>query len=177
VVRPTILAALFNQRSAFSQYSKERLNMIRVNGSRLTLAISAMAIGFMGLLFVQPRLAYADEGSSAGQVNATPMIESITDTLAFISWTTKTPGGTILHYAVVHYGKDPNHLDLTVESPTRINPGHSEMVFRVRMDDLEPGTTYYYKVSSKQANGISDPATSAVSQFTTQPTNRMSAKK
>jgi Purple acid Phosphatase, N-terminal domain len=148
--------------------------MIRINGSRLTLAISAMALA---LLFVQPRLACALEGSNPSKDNATPMIESITDTLAFISWSTHNPGGTILHYAIVHYGKDPNHLDLTVESPTRINPGHSEMVFRVRMDDLEPGTTYYYKVSSKQANGISDPATSAVSQFTTQPTNRMSAKK
>jgi phosphodiesterase/alkaline phosphatase D-like protein len=150
--------------------------MNRVNASRLTLAISAMAIGFMGLLLVQTRPALADEGSISGQVKAAPTIESITDTLAFISWTTKNPGGTILHYAIVHYGKDPNHLELTVESPTRINPGHSEMVFRIRMDDLEPGTTYYYKVSSKQANGASDPATSAVNQFTTQP-HRVSARK
>ena len=148
--------------------------MIRVSGSSLTLTISAMA---MGLLFTQPRLACAGEGSSAGQVKATPVVESVTDTLAFIGWTTQNPGGTILHHAIVHYGKDPNHLDLTADSPTRINPGHREMVFRVRMDYLEPGTTYYYKVSSKQANGLSDPATSAVSQFTTQLTNRMSAKK
>jgi phosphodiesterase/alkaline phosphatase D-like protein len=148
--------------------------MIRVNGSRLTLAISAMA---MGLLFVQPRPARAGEVSSAGQVNATPVVESITDTLAFIVWTTQNPGGTILHHAIVHYGKDPNHLDLTAESPTRINPGHSEMVFRVRMHDLEPETKYYYKVSSEQANGISDRATSAVNQFTTLPINRVSAKR
>ena len=148
--------------------------MIRINGSRLMLAISAMALG---LLFVQPRLAWAIEGSNPSKDNATPMIESITDTLAFISWTTHNPGGTILHYAIVHYGKDPNHLDLTVESPTRINPGHSEMVFRVRMHDLEPDTTYYYKVCSRQADGISDPATSIVNQLTTRPTNRVSAKK
>ena len=148
--------------------------MIRVNGSRLTLAISAIA---MGLLFTQPRLACAGEGSSTGQAKATPVVESVTDTLAFISWTTQNPGGTILHRAIVHYGKDPNHLDLTAESPTRINPGHSEMVFRVRMDGLQPETTYYYKVCSKQANGVSDPATSAVNQFTTRPTNRMSAEK
>ena len=60
------------------------------------------------------------------------------------SWTTRNPGGTILHYAIVHYGKDPNHLDLTAVSPTRINPSHSDMVFRVRMNDLQPETTYYY---------------------------------
>jgi phosphodiesterase/alkaline phosphatase D-like protein len=148
--------------------------MTRVSRSRLTIAISAIAIG---LLFVQPRLARAGEGSSSGQVNARPMVESISDTLAFISWTTQNPGGTILHYAVVHYGKDPNHLDLTAESPTRINQGHREMVFRVRMGDLQPGTTYYYKVSSKQADGIFDPATSAVNQFTTRPSTQMSAEK
>jgi hypothetical protein len=51
------------------------------------------------------------------------------------------------------------------------------MVFRVRMGDLEPGTTYYYKVSSRQADGILDPATSAVNQFTTRPANGMSASK
>jgi hypothetical protein len=150
--------------------------MIRPNWSRITIAISALA---MGLLLAQARLACAGEGSNSGKddANATPVIESITDRIAFISWTTQNPGGTILHYAVVHYGKDPNHLDWAAKSPTRINPSRSEMVFRVRMNDLEPGTTYYYKVSSTQATGISDPATSAVSQFTTQPANRMSAKK
>jgi hypothetical protein len=128
----------------------------------------------MGLLFIQPEPARAGEGSGPSQ--ATPVVESITDTLAFISWTAPNPGGTILHNAVVHYGKDPDHLDLTAESPTRINPGHSEMVFRVRMYDLKPDTTYYFTVCSEQANGISDPATSGVNQFTTRPTNRMSAK-
>jgi hypothetical protein len=148
--------------------------MISTNESRLTLAIFGMAVG---LLFLHPRLALAGEGSNPAQANATPVVESVTDTLAFIRWTTPNPGGTILHYAVVHFGKDPNHLDLTAQSPTRINQSHSEMVFRVRMGDLEPGTTYYYKVSSRQADGILDPAASAVNQFTTQPANRMSANK
>jgi phosphodiesterase/alkaline phosphatase D-like protein len=148
--------------------------MIRVSGLRLTIATGTMA---MGLLVAQPRRACAGEGSSPNQVNSSPTVESIHDRRAFIRWTTQNPGGTILHYAVVHYGKDPHHLDLTAESPTRINPGHSEMVFRVRMDDLEPQTTYYYKVGSRQADGVSDPATSAVSQFSTPPTSRMSAEK
>src|SRR6267143_2916823 len=128
--------------------------MTRVGGSRLTIAISVMA---MGLLFVQPRLACARQGSSSTKVDASPMVESVSNTLAFIRWTTRNPGGTILHYAIVQYGKNPHHLDLTAESPTRINPSHREMVFRVRMPYLEPGTTYYYKVSSEQANGDVDP--------------------
>lgn len=148
--------------------------MTRVNGSRLMIAIIVMA---MGSLFVQPRPACAAQNSTATEVSANPTVESVTDTLAFIRWTTRNPGGTILHYAVVTYGKDPNHLNLTAENPTRINPAHSDMVFRVRMGDLEPATTYYYKVSSRQANGTSDPATSVVNQFTTQPASRMNGEK
>ena len=148
--------------------------MTTVKPSHLTIATSIMA---MSLLFVQPRLACARQGSNSSQASATPMVESVTDTLAFIRWTSPNPGGTILHFGVVHYGKDPNHLDLTAESPTRINLTHPEMIFRVRMHDLEPGTRYYYKVSSKQADGVSDPATSGVSQFTTRPSDWLSANK
>jgi hypothetical protein len=148
--------------------------MTRINGSRLTITISVIAVG---LSFLQPRLACAREGSSPAQVDASPMVESAADTFAFIRWTTRNPGGTVLHYAIVHYGKDPNHLDLTAMSPNRINPSHSDMVFRVRMNDLQPDTTYYYKVSSTQANGTSDPVTSTVRQFNTRPTDQMSAEK
>ena len=148
--------------------------MTRINGSRLTITISVIAVG---LSFLQPRLACAREGSSPAQVDASPMVESTADTFAFIRWTTRNPGGTVLHYAIVHYGKDPNHLDLTAMSPTRINPSHSDMVFRVRMNHLQPDTTYYYWVSSTQADGNADPVTSSVQQFNTQPANRMSAEK
>jgi phosphodiesterase/alkaline phosphatase D-like protein len=77
----------------------------------------------------------------------------------------------------VHYGSDPNHLDLKAVSPTRINPDHPHMVFRVRMNDLQPETRYYYKVSSTQANGIPDPVTSTVQQFNTRSANERSAEK
>ena len=148
--------------------------MTTVNGSRLMIAICVMA---MGMLFLQPATACAREGSRPAQVNVSPTVESVADTFAFISWTTNNPGGTVLHYAIVHYGKDPNHLDLKAVSPTRINPAHSDMVFRVRMNDLQPETTYYYKVSSTQADGSSDPVTSSVRQFNTRPTDQMSAEK
>jgi len=148
--------------------------MTAARAQRLAIAINVMAIG---LLFVQPRLACARQGSSPGQISASPMVESVSDTLAFIRWTTPNPGGTTLHYAIVRYGKDPNHLDLRAESSTRINPSHIEMIFRVRMHDLEPGTTYYYRVLSQQANGNSDPAQSGVNQFTTRSANETSANK
>ena len=148
--------------------------MISIKASRLMVATIGMATG---LLFVQPRIMCAGEGASTAQAKASPVVESVTDTLAFISWTTPNPGGTILHKAIVRYGRDPNLLDSTAESPTRINPSHSEMVFRVRMHNLKPETTYYYKVYSEQANGVPDPAMSGVNQFTTRPADWMSQNK
>jgi hypothetical protein len=143
-------------------------------GSRVTIVLSITAIS---LLFLQPRLALAGEGSSPTGANVSPILESAADTFAFISWTTRNPRGTTLHYAIVHYGTDPNHLDLTAVSPTRINPARSDMVFRVSVDDLRPDTTYYYTVGSTQADGTADPATSAVQKFKTRPTNETSAEK
>jgi hypothetical protein len=145
--------------------------------AKLRLLAIALIVTVMGSLLLRPRSAYARHNSSAAQDSASPTIESVSDTLAFVSWTTPNPGGTILHYAIVHYGKDPNHLEFTAKSPTRINPSHSEMVFRIRIQDLEPGTTYYYKVSSEQATGIPDRLTSGVNKFTTRSTNWMSASK
>jgi phosphodiesterase/alkaline phosphatase D-like protein len=129
------------------------------------IAISVMAAG---LLFLQPRLSFAGESSSPSGKNVSPTVESAADTFAFISWTTRNPRGTILHYSIAHYGTDPNRLDLMAVSPTRINPAQSDMVFRVRLNDLQPDTTYYYTVSSTQAEGTADPGTSTVQQFKTQ---------
>ena len=148
--------------------------MTRAIELRFTTVIGVLAIG---LLLLQPRLSFAGEGSSPTGAIVTPTVESAADTFAFISWTTRNPRGTTLHYAVVHYGTDPNHLDLTAVSPTRINPTHSDMVFRVSMNDLQPDTRYYYTVSSTQADGTADPVTSAVQQFKTRSTNETSAEK
>jgi hypothetical protein len=48
-----------------------------------------------------------------------------------------------------------------------LNPDHASTVFRVRLDNLKPRTTYYYTVGSEEANGTDDGAKSAVKQFTT----------
>ncbi len=148
--------------------------MTRAIELRLTTLIGVLAIG---LLLSQSRMSFAGEGSNPTTANVSPTVESAADTFAFISWTARNPRGTILHYSIVHYGKDPNHLDLTAVSPTRINPTRSDMVFRVRMNDLQPDTTYYYTVSSTQADGTADPVTSAVQQFKTRSTNETSAER
>ena len=84
-----------------------------------------------------------------------------------IRWTTNNPGGSPVHYGVVHYGTDPKDLSQTAKNPIRLNPYHSSTVFRVHLYDLPPKTTYYYKVDSMDAKGRSDGVISPVKKFTT----------
>jgi len=96
-----------------------------------------------------------------------PKIELAKQHLTIIDWTTNNPGGSPVHYGIVHYGTDPNSLIKTAKSPIRLNPDHSSTVFRVRLDNLEPQTTYYYTVDSMEATGKSDGVKSSVKHFTT----------
>ena len=96
-----------------------------------------------------------------------PELELAKEHLTIIRWTTNNPGGSPQHYGVVHYGTDPKNLSQTAKSPIRLNPDHPSTIFRVRMNDLKPGTTYYYMVGSMEANGADDGTKSAVKRFTT----------
>ena len=96
-----------------------------------------------------------------------PEIERAVAHLTIIRWTTNNPGGSPVHYGVVHYGLDPKDLSLTAKSPIRLNPDHPSTIFRVRMDDLTPKTTYYYMVESIEATGASDGVKSIVKRFVT----------
>jgi phosphodiesterase/alkaline phosphatase D-like protein len=96
-----------------------------------------------------------------------PELEFAREDLAIIRWTSTNPGGDDEHFAVIHYGTDPKDLSQTAKSHIRLNRSHAETMFRVRVDDLQPQTTYYYWVTSMGADGVSDPVQSPVSQFTT----------
>jgi len=102
-----------------------------------------------------------------GQITEGPALESSKDNWAIITWTSNNPGGTEEHFGVVHYGTDPKSLTNTAKSHIRLNPSHSYTVFRVRLDDLKPGTTYYYTVGSMGSNGADDSIKSTIKQFTT----------
>ena len=104
----------------------------------------------------------------AAQLSAGPELESATDTSAIIRWTTINPGGTALHYGVVHYGTDAMNLTQVAQSPNRRNPTNPDMIFRVRIMRLDSNTTYYYKVESTGATGASDGVSSSVKTFKTQ---------
>ena len=103
------------------------------------------------------------------EITQGPVLEGAREDLAIIRWTSTNPGGDDEHYAVAYYGTDPNDLSQTAKSPIRLNRGHAETIFRVRVDHLKPQTTYYYKVTSMGANGRSDGVESPINQFTTPP--------
>jgi phosphodiesterase/alkaline phosphatase D-like protein len=95
-----------------------------------------------------------------------PALEIAHDDLAIIRWTITNPGGDDDHFAVAHYGTDPEDLSQTAKNHIRLNRGHAETIFRVRMQGLKPQTTYYYKVTSEGGNGQSDGVESSVNHFT-----------
>jgi hypothetical protein len=96
-----------------------------------------------------------------------PTVESARHGEVIITWTSNNPGGTDSHFGVIKYGTTPSTLDQTATSPIRLNRGHSETVFRVALDGLNPETVYYYTVDSMGSDGASDGVQSPVSQFTT----------
>jgi hypothetical protein len=122
------------------------------------------------LLFSIPMSAQVSPTTpKTGRVRITqaPEVELAREHLTIIRWTTNNPGGSPVHYGIVHYGMDPKNLNQTAKSPIRLNPDHPSTIFRVRMDDLKPRTTYYYTVSSMEANDASDGIKSPVYHFTT----------
>jgi hypothetical protein len=53
------------------------------------------------------------------------------------------------------------------KSHIRLNRNHSFTVFRLRVEGLNPGTTYHYTVDSMGGDGTRDGVESTVYQFTT----------
>jgi phosphodiesterase/alkaline phosphatase D-like protein len=96
-----------------------------------------------------------------------PHVELSVGQLTIISWTTSNPGGADDHFGVVQYGTDPKDLNKTAKSPVRLNQAHPQTTFRVRLDNLEPRTTYYYRVASEEGGGRKDPVKSPVGKFIT----------
>ena len=138
-----------------------------MNRLLLTLAITT-TVG--SLLSSNPAVAQLlPPAKKAERVEITkgPELESATNHLTIIRWTTNNPGGSDVHYGIVHYGTDPKDLSQTAKNPIRLNQSHQYTKFRVRIEGLEPRTTYYYTVTSEESNGKSDGMKSTVNKFTT----------
>jgi hypothetical protein len=101
------------------------------------------------------------------QITQGPELESANSNSAIIEWTSNNPGGTDEHFGVVTYGTDPRNLNDEAKSHIRLNQNHPSTVFRVRVEGLQPQTTYYYIVDSMEADGRKDGVKSPVKHFTT----------
>jgi hypothetical protein len=132
-----------------------------------TLAITVLT---GGLLLSNPISAqFVPSAKKAAHVSILkgPELESATENSTIIRWTSDNPGGSPEHFGVVHFGTDRKNLSQTAKSHIRLNPTHSYTDFRVRIEGLQPKTTYYYTVDSMGPDGKSDGVTSSVNTFMT----------
>jgi phosphodiesterase/alkaline phosphatase D-like protein len=133
----------------------------------LTSASAAIVACLILLNFPVDQVIAAAPTHDTMQITAGPELETVNDTLAIIRWTTTNPGGTSLHYGIVHYGTDATDLSQVAKSPNRRNPSHPDMIFRVRVAELKPQTSYYYTVESAGATGVNDGVSSPIRTFKT----------
>jgi hypothetical protein len=138
-----------------------------MNKIYLKLAITAAAASLLFSNTMSAQVSPTTPKTGRVRITQGPEVELAKEHLTIIRWTTNNPGGSPVHYGIVRYGTDPKNLSQTAKSPIRLNPDHSSTVFRVRMDDLKTGTTYYYTVGSMESNGKDDGIKSTVKQFTT----------
>jgi hypothetical protein len=120
---------------------------------------------FSNLLFAQ--VSPTTQKAAHVQITQGPELESNRGFITIVRWTANNPGGSPEHYGIVHYSTDPKNLNQIAKNPIRLNPSHEFTVFRVRMDAVKPGTTYYYTVSSMGSDGTDDGTRSQVKKFTT----------
>jgi len=132
-----------------------------------TLAIATMASILFYSTPMASQLTPNSRTTTRVQITHGPELEMTKYDMAIITWISNNPGGDPEHFGVVHYGTDPSKLDATAKSHIRLNPSHSETIFRVRINALKPRTTYYYTVDSMGENGDHDGVSSPVKDFTT----------
>ena len=130
---------------------------------KVLLTLSIMV--FSGSLFAQE--SPTTPKAARVQITQGPEI-ALASWFTVIRWTTNNPGGSPVHYGIVHYGTDHKDLSQTAKNPIRLNPYHSSTVFRVHLYNLKARTTYYYTVDSMESTGKSDGVTSPIRKFTTQ---------
>src|SRR4051812_13565994 len=80
--------------------------------------------------------------SEAERITGGPVIESVSDHSAVVAWSTNAKSSSILSY-----GTDRNNLSQKAEAPWGGKP------HRVFLKNLQPNTTYYFRVHSGEAQG------------------------
>ena len=86
----------------------------------------------------------ANEENGKVKITNGPQLEYVDSNSATIAWSTNVKGSTR-----VTYGTDPNNLRQLAEAPW----GAGGLTHRVKIQNLQPNTTYYFDVETGQAQG------------------------
>src|SRR6266436_50480 len=146
---------------------EQQSGVCSMNRLLLKLAVTAAAGSLLCSSPIVAQILPPQKRAEHVEITKAPELESAVDDMAIVRWTTTNPRGDDEHYGVVHYGTDPEDLSQTARGHIRLNRAHPETIFRVRLVELKPQTTYYYKVSSMGEDGESDGVEGPVSKFTT----------
>ena len=106
--------------------------------------------------------AIAQTSSQNVQITNGPVVEGTGDTWAVIAWTTNVGSSS-----VIHYGTDQNNLTQTAQQEYQRSESNRGVNHRVHIKNLQPGTTYYFRVDSGQGESTGTNASSNVDHFTT----------
>jgi hypothetical protein len=134
------------------------------SGARL--ATAAAVVSLLSSTHSGAQLLAPAQKAQKVTITEPPTLEIAHDDTAIIRWTETNPGGADEHFAVVNYGTERKALTQTAKSSIRLNRAHAKTIFRVRMYNLQPSTTYYYTVTTTEADGTTDGVQSSVEQFT-----------
>ena len=133
---------------------------------RLILAAAALMLGMAITAPAQaPKIAAKSDAPPILRITHGPTVEYITANTAIVAWSTNVSSGT-----VVNYGTDQQNLAHKAEAPW------GALTHRVTLKNLQPNTTYYFKVSSPQGAGTGTLAESQIKEFQTKAANTTAQK-
>ena len=83
-------------------------------------------------------------GAGGLRITQGPVLEDVSSNSAVVAWSTNMRGSTR-----VNFGTDPNNLTGLAEAPW----GVGGRTHRAELRNLQPDTTYYFRVETGQAQG------------------------
>ena len=114
-------------------------------------------LGFLAAFLVWGMGIATAQQSQNLQITNGPTVESVNGNSATVAWSTNVDASTTLHY-----GTTPGNLDHAAQEKW----GGTE--HRVHIQNLKPGTTYYFVAESQQGRGTGTSAKSQQGTFSTQ---------
>jgi len=140
------------------------VNVVRTKMDFKKLALLAIALTLLlamsnwGIAQVSSSTNSNDDDTVYEPVKITqgPVVEDVTDSTAIIAWSTNVNSGTTLRY-----GEDAENLVKTAQMPW------GGFTHRVFLENLKPGTKYYFQAESAQGQGTGTKATAPQSTFQT----------